>query len=399
MKIQLWSYNYSPEPTGIAPVSTAWAEAMARRGHEISVVAAHPHYPEPRWGTRILPYRERIGGIAVLRVPIWPGRASGFQRLRQEASFTAALTGTLPFVGAADAIVAVSPSFPALLPVMLNAAVRRTPWILWLQDILPDGALASGFDEANPLIRSARVLERRSYRSAARIVAISEQFRANLIAKEVPAEKLSIVYNPATMPLAHAPRTAPPDGAPRILAMGNIGHSQGLAEFVRTFEASPALAELGTRLVITGSGVAAAEVRAAITTDRVELRGVIDAGELQSELARASFGLVSQRSDIEEFNLPSKLMNYFARGLPVLASVGRDSEVARLVESSDAGWVVPQADQAALGEIVAGALRAPETWRRRSECGLSFAQSRLTPDAIAERFEDELRLAVSPNQG
>ncbi len=74
MKIQLWSYNYDPEPTGIGIVSTVWARGLRDRGHQVEVVAAHPHYPEPRWGTRVLPYREVREGINVLRLPLWIGR-------------------------------------------------------------------------------------------------------------------------------------------------------------------------------------------------------------------------------------------------------------------------------------------------------------------------------------
>ena len=50
MRIQLWSYNYDPEPSGIAPLSGVWARAMQARGHEVEVIAAHPHYPEPQSG-------------------------------------------------------------------------------------------------------------------------------------------------------------------------------------------------------------------------------------------------------------------------------------------------------------------------------------------------------------
>ncbi len=42
------------------------------RGHEVEVVAAHPHYPEPRWGTRRLPYREVREGLRTLRLPLGP---------------------------------------------------------------------------------------------------------------------------------------------------------------------------------------------------------------------------------------------------------------------------------------------------------------------------------------
>src|SRR4051794_27563397 len=95
-RIQLWSYNYAPEPTGIAPLSTAWASEMKRRGHDIDVVAAHPHYPEPRWGQSSLPYREIRDGVPVTRLPLWIGRQTTQERIRQELSFTMAQTLAIP---------------------------------------------------------------------------------------------------------------------------------------------------------------------------------------------------------------------------------------------------------------------------------------------------------------
>ena len=41
---------------------------------------------------------------------------------------------------------------------------------------------------------------------------------------------------------------------------------------------------------------------------------------------------MSQRADVQEFNLPSKLMRgYMAYGIPVIASVNPASETARIV--------------------------------------------------------------------
>lgn len=48
MRVQLWSYNFDPEPTGIGIVATTLARGLSKRGHDVEVVAAHPHYPEPR---------------------------------------------------------------------------------------------------------------------------------------------------------------------------------------------------------------------------------------------------------------------------------------------------------------------------------------------------------------
>src|SRR4051794_21342489 len=105
------------------------ARALRDRGHEVLVVAAHPHYPEPAWGVRVRPYRERRDGMQVLRLPLWPGRGSGLARIRQELSFVASLSGVAPLLPAADVVVAVTPSFPALATTIGFSRARRTPWV------------------------------------------------------------------------------------------------------------------------------------------------------------------------------------------------------------------------------------------------------------------------------
>ncbi len=215
LRIQLWSCNYAPEPSGIAPLSAAWARAMLDRGHDVEVIAAHPHYPEPIWGRRGRPYRELRDGVPVLRLPLWAGHGNSAERVRQELSYTAWLSACLPTLGRPDVIVAVSPSFPGLLPAMVAARARHVPWAMWLQDILPDGAVTTGLVPPGRLLGAARRFERAAYRSAARVFVISDAFRRNLLAKGVPDYKLSRIYNPS--PAAMAPTGAASSGPPTRL--------------------------------------------------------------------------------------------------------------------------------------------------------------------------------------
>jgi colanic acid biosynthesis glycosyl transferase WcaI len=297
LSIQLWSYNYDPEPTGIGPVSTKWAAAMRDRGHTVKVVAAHPHYPSPDWGMKLTPYQEDRDGIPVVRLPLWIGRDSGLQRVRQEVSYAAALTAATPALGRPDVIVSVSPSFPALGPAMFYARARGIPWVLWLQDILPDGAASTGLVKAGRALQAARRFERAAYAAADRIIVISRTHEANLLSKGVPASKLVRIFNPATR-TPEPGRAAPSTDAPRIFTMGNIGHSQGLDRVVHAFEACTHPAVRDARLVIAGHGVAVDDVRAEIRSDRVDLLGLVSDDELERELRRATIGLVSQRADI-----------------------------------------------------------------------------------------------------
>lgn len=388
LRVQLWSYNYDPEPMGIGPVSTVWAQDLAALGHDVDVVAAHPHYPEPRWGRRLLPYREIRDGIPVLRLPLVVGRASAAQRYRQELSFMVSQTLAIPFLRRPDVLVSASPSFPALLPAIANARVRRVPWVIWLHDILPDGAAATGLIDDGPALKAARWLERTAYRNAQRIVVLSRTFTANLVGKGVPPEKVRLIYDPAT-------RTPdPPDGQPqadglRVLSMGNIGHSQGLTELVRAIECAGLPPDV--RVVITGAGVAADEARAELRTGRVEMLGVVDDRELETELQRATIGLVTQRYEGTEFNIPSKLMNFMAYGLPVLAAVNPRGEVARIVDEAGAGWVVNSADPDSLPRELERLRTAPDEIRERAAAARAFAERNFTRQRCAELFDGVLR--------
>ena len=394
LRIQLWSCNYEPEPSGIAPLSAIWAKAMLARGHRVDVVAAHPHYPTPIWGHPRRPYRELLDGVPVLRLPLWIGHDSTFQRMRQELAHTASLAAALPVLGRPDVIVAVSPSFPALVPAMLDARARRVPWTLWLQDILPDGAAATGLIRSGPLLSTLRGLERIAYRSASRIFVISDAFRRNLLTKGVPDAKVTRIYNPSAVPVGPYRAPTPPPGPARLLVMGNIGHSQGLAELVRALERDDLLGVTDAQLRIAGAGVAEPDVRSAIRGDRVEMLGLLFGGAIERELRTATLGIVTQRRDILEFNLPSKLMNYMAHSLPVLAFVNPGSECARIVEESGGGWVLDSGRPDRLHRVLHEILARPIDLEARGRAAHAYAAAHFAPERVAQRYEERLLALV-----
>ena len=395
LRIQVWSCHYDPEPTGIGPMSRTFVDALRSHGHDVEVVAAHPHYPSPDWGRRWRPYREIRDGVPVLRLPLWIGRESAAQRVRQELSFGLAQTAALPFMGRPDAALVISPSFPALLPAILSHRLRHIPWALWLHDILPDGATATGIvDEASALARAARWLELAAYRRCDRIAVISDAFVRNLEGKGVPRSKMELISLPATReprlnPSMHQER-AP--GPLRVLSIGNIGFSQNLAAVVRAWEAGETDAELR----IAGTGVAVEEVRSEVRSGRVRMLGLIGDEQLEHELQNADIALVSQRSDGVEFNVPSKLMNFMTYGLPVIAVVNPDREVARVVRESHAGWIVDASCPEELPRLAA-ALQDPSDEllrnevRRRGDAARVYAAEHFSPAGFAGRLDALMR--------
>jgi colanic acid biosynthesis glycosyl transferase WcaI len=122
--------------------------------------------------------------------------------------------------------------------------------------------------------------------------------------------------------------------------------------------------------------------------------GVVSDEELERELEAATLGVVTQQYEGTEFNLPSKLMNYMAYGLPIIAAVNPSSEAARLVRESGSGWVADSSDPEVFPRTVLEALADREELRRRAQAGLGFAHQHFSQEGFAARFETLLREAI-----
>jgi colanic acid biosynthesis glycosyl transferase WcaI len=399
-RVQLWSSNFAPEPTGIAPVSTVLADELAERGWEVDVVASHPHYPDPRWGTRRRPYRQRRGEVRLVRLPLLIGRETAKQRLLQEMSIVSSYLAAAPVLGPPllrkpDVLLVVSPPFPALLAAVINGRLRGLPWVYWMHDLLPDGAVSTGLvDEDSLILRASRWLERTAYQECASVAVLSQAFADSVLAKGVPPEKVELIYDPATRPFPDLSADGNGPESPveiRILSMGNIGLTQGLPPLVAAWERSEEIARRGIKLVITGNGVAADDVRAEIRSDRVEYLGLVSDERLERELSTATLALVSQSYEGAEFNLPSKIMNFMAYGLPIVAAVNPAGESARLVEKADAGWVADSSDPDLFPPTVVSALSDADDLRRRAEAARGYAEENFSRRAFAGSFDRLLR--------
>ncbi|MGH2958497.1 MAG: hypothetical protein ACRDKE_02760, partial [Solirubrobacterales bacterium] len=99
-------------------------------------------------------------------------------------------------------------------------------------------------------------------------------------------------------------------------------------------------------------------------------------------------------------NFPSKLMNYLANALPVIASVGLESEVASVINETRAGWVVNNSEPGALAETIVQALEMPGEIEIRSAAAHRFAVTNLSPQAFALAFEERIEdmLGIAPTR-
>ncbi len=168
------------------------------------------------------------------------------------------------------------------------------------------------------LRRLARFLEHRVWRSATRVLAVTQVLRSIIIAAGVPAERVSVVPNGV-----HLERYAPPpprDDAQRVV-LGFVGFVRawhGLDEVIRAMASDPAAARID--LVVLGDGPVRAELEALAASlgiaERVRFQGVVEHASIPERVAGFDIAL---QPKVTPYASPLKIFDYMAAGRAIVA--------------------------------------------------------------------------------
>lgn len=400
MRILIYSYNYFPEPIGIAPLVTELAEGLVKRGHQVRVVTGMPNYPQRRVyeGYRGKLYlTELTNGVAVQRSYVWVRpKPTLLDRLLLELSFVVtsfvhALRGKRP-----DVIFITVPPLPVAVPAALLGWLQRTPIVLNLQDILPDAAVHVGLIKNPKLIRLFELLERFAYHTATKTSVIAEDFVDHLLGKEIPAHKIVQIPNWVDvnfirpLPKENNQFRAAHQLAGKFVAIysGNIALTQGLETVI---EAASRLNHIpNIVIVIVGEETALQRLQRyseICGAQNVILLPLQPRAQLPEMLAAADVGLVVQKQNVISFNMPSKIQVLLASGRALVASVPPNGTAAKAVEQSGGGLVVPPEDPDALAAAILELYRQPEKVKLLGEKSRQYALEHYTLDQALDQYE------------
>ena len=198
MKILFLTDNFPPEVNAPASRTYDHCRAWVQSGADVTVVTCAPNFPQGKVydGYRNRLYqREEMDGIHVVRVWTYIAENKGFVRRTLDfisfsvSSFLAGL-----FIST-DVIIATSPQFFTALAGRTLAFFKRKPWIMEVRDLWPESIKTVGAMKDNAFIRYFEKEEKWCYRSAKRIVVVTDSFRRRLVERGVPADKIAVVKN------------------------------------------------------------------------------------------------------------------------------------------------------------------------------------------------------------
>jgi glycosyltransferase involved in cell wall biosynthesis len=395
MRTLLVSHYFPPEVGAPQVRLSTLARTWAADGDAVTVLTAMPNYPT---GVVPPPYRgairrvERQDGYQVVRTWLYAAPNTGIaRRILGHLSFmiSSVLLGWRA-CGPADVVVVSSPTLFSVGAAWLLARLKRARFIVEVRDLWPAIFVQLGVLTNRKLIWLLERFELAAYSAADAVVVVSDGFRANLIDRGVPADKIHTIRNGVNLDLFDRAASADPvvrarlgarDGDCLVLYAGTHGISQAL----------PVLADAAARLVgepvhfaFVGEGAEKPLLQRKVEElglSNVTLLPSVPHQEMPALLAAADVCLVPLRN-VPLFStfIPSKMFEYLAAEKAVVASVA--GEAAQIL--SDAGAVVvPPEDSAELADAVAKLAANPERRRAMGQEGRSHV----------ERFFDRVELA------
>ncbi|MBI2900400.1 MAG: glycosyltransferase family 4 protein [Planctomycetes bacterium] len=353
-----------------APASRAkgLSAALARRGIDVHLLATSPasgfSLPNGRVGHLRKPAVPKLGAV------VW--HADLCLRLADlcSARFDAVLLRETPRT--------IEPALFALL--------RRIPFVLEVNGIAPEGR--AGF---------ARACYDWNYRSAARIVVLTEALGSHLAAEfDVDPARIRVIPNAAdTVRFSPRPRAEArgrlglPQDAFVVVYMGSYHEQQGVDCVIPLCGLVP-----DVLFVMTGDGTALRrKVEEAGLEARFRFVGALPDDRLADAVSAADVALSPIRPEEAwrtEATFPQKIVEYLACGTPVLA-VGRSEAQVRILR--DCGALVPPDDGyvGRLAALLGEWSRDPRLVAAMGARGAATVRERYGYEAIAAEFEDLFR--------
>ncbi|MBN3891625.1 MAG: glycosyltransferase family 4 protein [Nostoc sp.] len=400
MHILIYSYNYHPEPIGIAPLMTELAEGLVKRGHKVRVITGMPNYPQReiydgyqnKWYLT-----EQKNGVTIARSYVRiKSKPNLVDRLLLELSFVFTSLPQAFKGGRPDVIILTVPPLLGTLPATTLGWLYNCPVVLNVQDILPEAAVRIGLLKNKWMIRTLAALEKFAYRTAHTISVITDGFRENLVNKGVPVNKIVCIPNWVNVNFIRPlPKQSNSwisshqlNGKFVVLYSGNIALTQGLETVI---EAAVCLRHIKDIVfVIVGESRALQRLQEYCLSngaDNVLLLPLQPREKLPEMLAASDVGLIVQKHNVISFNMPSKIPLLLASGRPIVGSVPATGTAAKAIELSGGGIVVepesPQAMAAAVHDLYAN----PALAKKLGNTGRQFAEENYSLEQALDRYE------------
>lgn len=375
------------------PFQAELSRELARRGHETAHFFSSD-IQTPKGRLSLQPGDAATLSFHPLTLGVPFQKYSFVKRQMQERQFgriaAAAIGAWKP-----DVILAGNAPLDVQDAVLNMARSEGAGFVFWLQDI---------YSEAMSVILTRKLgvlgaavgayytrLENTLLRRSDRVVAISADFVPHVERRGVPAGRIDVIENWASLDELAYMAPAPAEGRrARFIYSGTLGHKHN-PDYILALAR-----DLDVDVIVHSEGPVADELAAEAAAKGIanlKVGGWVPYDVLAATLGSADVLIAMIEKEAGVFSVPSKVLTSLCVGRAILGSIPKENLAARLITREGAGLVSEPGDPAG---FVANARRLMDDralTAQMGRAGRAYAEKTFAITAIGDRFEAVLRAA------
>jgi len=347
MRILFLTDNFIPETNAPATRTYEHCREWAKKGVKVTVITCAPNFPKGRvydgYSNKIYS-KEVVDGIIVIRVWSYISANEGtVKRILDYLSYMISSFIAGLFIKT-DIIVATSPQFFTAISGRWLSFWKRKKWIMEVRDIWPESIKAVGAMKDSCLLRFFEFLECKMYKSAYKIVVVTDSFKNYLIdTHKIDSNKIGIVKNGVDLKKFESVEK----NENLLLELGLIDKkiigyigTHGMAhalDFI--LRAAKRLEGTEYHFLLLGDGAqkkSLLKLKDNLKLSNVTMIDSVTKDKVKEYISILDIGLVNlKRSDTFLSVIPSKIFELAAMEIPIL--LGVEGESKKLVEFYNLG--------------------------------------------------------------
>lgn len=382
MHILFLTDNFPPEVNASASRVYERACYWVKWGHEVTVITCAPNFPEGKLfpGYKNKFYQvEMLDGIKVVRVKTFIAKNKGFffRTLDFISYMPMAILASFK-QRQPDLVIATSPQFFTAISAWIISKFKRKPFIFELGDLWPESIVAVGAMQKGRIYKALEKFELFLYKQSNKVIALTQAFKDNLVARKINPEKIQVVINGVDLS-----RYSLQERSAEIIDkynlknkfvigyIGTLGMAHGLENVLHAAEKLQH--ENDIVFMFVGAGADQDKLQQQAAT--MQLNNVLfiprqskqDILKYWSVCDLAMIHL--KNSKVFKTVIPSKLFEAMAMGLPIIL-VAPDGEATKLIHANNSGvWLYPDHPAELASEII-GLKNNPQQLQQYSQNNL-----------------------------
>lgn len=268
---------------------------------------------------------------------------------------------------------------------------RYIPYVFCLQDIFPDSLVNAGMTHKGSILwKIGRKIEDFTYKSADKIIVISEGFKKNIVEKGVPVEKIEVISNwidlEAVQPIDRCNNKLINEFNldPKkfiVVYAGNFGSAQGADIIIKAAKKLQKIEEI--QFVIFGGGPYFEKAKdEAKGISNVFIHGLMPQERISDVYSLGDVALITCKTGTGKAGMPSKTWSIMACNTPIIAAFDIERDLGEVIRHSKAGECIEPENVDALVDAI---LRAKNCEQKQVDLR-TYVRDNASKEACVNRY-------------